>query len=191
MDRDTMPSKSNLIRILPVFLLFIIVVGFLLVFYFVIREFADLERSLAVEATSIAASTILTFGLIIVYRELHKTQQEQLEQMSDQASFMEKSAMMQESQKKWMEATHAPAFKLKYVTDSPSEDSNWGHVKVWNVGNGVAKNLQAYIEIKFISPSEANGQSGISNFVERPIQNRDLPKSEFDDIQPKMTSLTQ
>jgi hypothetical protein len=85
--------------------------------------FTTLSTSERLEATSIWASFLLTFALIVVYRDIGATQSEQTTEMNEQ--------------RKLIESRHEPVIQVLLL------DSSGGFIwpKLRNIGNGLARNL--------------------------------------------------
>jgi hypothetical protein len=99
-------------------------------------------------ATSIFASLILTFALIVVYQGLGRIQQGQLKEMKSQrglqedvVDIQEQQAEIMEQQEEWMEAGYRPHVTIERWEARDNEMPFY----LRNVGNGPATNLVARI----------------------------------------------
>lgn len=102
------------------------------------------------QVISIAASGILSFILIYVYRNIGEIQKKQADQLEGQKDLQEEVNKFQEDQTKildkqeaWMEAEHKPIISIK-SWEATDENVTF---ELSNFGNGVAKNVTVILRL--------------------------------------------
>lgn len=141
MEKGKESSTVNLIGILLwLAAVFSGIIGFYLILPSIINYVGleQLTNSERLTATSIAASTILTYALIIIYKNLGNIQKEQ-------TNILREQKRIQGNQVDWMEASHKPVIEIVNCNvDNPfGEDTI--ELSISNKGNGPAINLRALL----------------------------------------------
>lgn len=141
-----------------VLIAFYIVLGYNLEESFLPTElgpFSLLPSDNRLRTVGIAASSILTFALIYVYKKIGDIQQHQADQLEGQKDLQEdvnelqrKQTEILEKQEEWMRFEHTPKLSI----ESWSADGREINVYISNVGNGVANELT--IKVEFYPPEE-------------------------------------
>lgn len=152
-DEDTRWALKWFVAIAIVLILFYLILGYDLGASGLPTEwgqFSLLPTDNRLRTVGIAASSILTFALIYVYRKIGDIQQHQADQLEGQKDLQEEVNELQErqtdileKQEEWMRFEHTPKLSI----ESWFADGEEIHVYISNVGNGVANEITIQVEL--------------------------------------------